>query len=153
MDVVPFNQFTLGKLSVVEDFCTVNNGVGDVLIGRYTLVGISSVLIGPVSIGDNVIIAQNVVISGLNHEYTDIKVPIRKQKVNTSRITIDDDCWIGANAVITAGVRIGKHSVVGAGAVVTKDVPPYSVIVGNPAKIIKTYDFNSRKWGRVPNPA
>ena len=63
---------------------------------------------------------------------------IDAQGVNTSEIVIDDDVWIGANAVITAGVHIGRHSVVAAGAVVTKDVPEYSVVGGVPAKVIRT---------------
>ena len=58
--------------------------------------------------------------------------------MSTREIRIDDDVWIGANAVITAGVHIGSHSVVAAGAVVTKDVPEYSVVAGVPAKVIKT---------------
>lgn len=58
--------------------------------------------------------------------------------VSTSPITINDNVWIGANATIAAGVTIGKHFVIGTGSVVTKDVPDYSVAVGNPAKVIKT---------------
>jgi acetyltransferase-like isoleucine patch superfamily enzyme len=57
--------------------------------------------------------------------------------------------WIGANAVITAGVTIGKHSIIAAGAVVTKNIPPYSVAVGNPARVIKQYNFTSQKWEKV----
>jgi acetyltransferase-like isoleucine patch superfamily enzyme len=62
---------------------------------------------------------------------------------------IGDDCWIGANAVVTAGVTIGKHSVVAAGAVVTKDIPPYSVAVGNPCRVIKRYDIERNEWVKV----
>jgi acetyltransferase-like isoleucine patch superfamily enzyme len=66
-----------------------------------------------------------------------------------SLIVVEDDCWIAANAVITAGVRIGKHSVIAAGAVVTKDIPPYCVAVGNPAKVLKQYNFETKVWERV----
>jgi acetyltransferase-like isoleucine patch superfamily enzyme len=149
MDVLPFNKFELGKKSVIEDFCTVNNGVGNVIIGDNTLIGMSNVIIGPVSIGNNVIFAQNIVVSGLNHDYTDVNTPIFKQKILVSPIIVEDDCWIAANAVITAGVTIGKHSVVAAGAVVTKNIPPYSVAAGNPAKVIKQYDFTKGEWVRV----
>lgn len=149
MDVLPFNKFELGKKSVIEDFSTINNGVGDVIIGDNTLIGMSNVIIGPVSIGNNVIFAQNIVASGLNHDYTDVNTPIFKQKILVSPIVIEDDCWIAANAVITSGVTIGKHSVVAAGAVVTKNIPPYSVAVGNPAKVIKQYDFTKGEWVRV----
>jgi acetyltransferase-like isoleucine patch superfamily enzyme len=149
LDVLPFNKFNLGKRSVIEDFSTINNGVGDVIIGNNTLIGISNVIIGPVTIGNNVIFAQNIVVSALNHEYRDVNVPISKQKVTVLPIVIEDDCWIAANVVITSGVTIGKHSVVAGGAVVTKSIPPYCVAAGNPAKIIKQYNFTSQSWVRV----
>jgi len=144
--VLPFNKFNMGSNTVIEDFSTINNGVGDVIIGDDTLIGMSNVLIGPVTIGNNVIFAQNIVVSGLNHEYSDVNVPIFKQKIVVSPIVVEDDCWIAANSVITSGVTIGKHSVVAGGAVVTKNVPPYSVVAGNPAKVIKKYDFDTQQW-------
>ncbi|WP_345949081.1 MULTISPECIES: acyltransferase [unclassified Mucilaginibacter] len=149
LDVMPFNRFELGKNSTIEDFCTINNGVGDVLIGNNTLIGMSNVIIGPVNIGDNVIMAQNIVVSALNHEYRDVNKPIHTQEILTAPIVIEDDCWIAANAVITSGVTVGKHSVVAANAVVTKSIPPFSVAAGNPAKIIKQYDFELKDWVRV----
>src|SRR6476469_2620075 len=149
MDVLPFNRFELGNFSTIEDFSTINNGVGDVIIGNETRIGMGNVIIGPVTIGNSVIFAQNIVMSGLNHSYEDVNIPIDKQKVTTAPIIVEDECWIGANAVITAGVTIGKHSVVAAGAVVTKDIPPFSVAVGNPARVIKQYDFDRKEWIRV----
>ena len=149
MDVLPFKRFELGEYSTIEDFCTVNNGVGDVIIGNETRIGMGNVLIGPVKIGNNVIFAQNIVMSGLNHSYEDISLPISRQKETTALITIEDECWIGANVVITAGTSVGKHSVVAAGTVLTKSIPPYSVAVGNPGKVIKQYDFEKKQWVRV----
>jgi len=149
MDLMPFNNFQLGDNSTVEEFSTVNNGVGDVIIGSNTIIGIGNVVIGPVVIGDNVMLAQNIVISGLNHGYEDINVSPSKQKVVTKPISIANDVWIGANSVITAGVTIGKHVVIGAGSVVTKSIPDYSVAVGNPAKIVKKYNFESNTWEKV----
>ncbi|RZM27908.1 MAG: acyltransferase, partial [Pedobacter sp.] len=146
IDVLPFNNFVLGEKSVIEDFTTINNGVGDVIIGDHALVGMGNVIIGPVTIGNNVIIAQNVVMSGLNHVYEDINIPILRQPVVTKPIKIEDDCWIGANAVITAGVTIGKHAVIAGGSVVTKDIPPFSVAGGNPAKILKYFNTVSQTW-------
>jgi len=149
LDVFPFNRFILGRNSIIEDFATVNNGVGDVSIGANTLVGIGNVIIGPVYIGDNVIIAQNVVISGQDHQYKNINIPIVQQGTTTAMIYIEDDCWIGANAVITSGCRIGKHSIIAAGAVVTKDVPPFCIAAGNPAKRIKHYNFQLNSWEKT----
>jgi len=149
MDVLPFNRFSMGDHSVIEDFSTINNGVGDVVIGNHSLIGMGNVLIGPVHIGDHVILAQHVVASGLNHTYTDINLPVHAQKVQTAPIRIGDECWIGANVVLTAGVSVGKHSVVAAGAVVTKNIPPYSVAAGNPARVIKQYDFEKKEWIRI----
>jgi acetyltransferase-like isoleucine patch superfamily enzyme len=146
MDVFPFNGFYLGSQSTIEDFCTVNNGVGEVQIGNKTRIGIGSVLIGPVSIGDDVRLAQNIVVSGLNHNYQDISLPISEQGVTTEQVYIGDETWIGANAVILPGVFIGKHCVVAAGSIVTRNVPSNSVVAGNPARIIKQYNVNSGKW-------
>jgi acetyltransferase-like isoleucine patch superfamily enzyme len=146
MDVLPFRKFSVGNYSVIEDQACINNGMGDVIIGDNVTVGIGCVVIGPVQIGNNVILAQYIGVSGLNHGYADINVPIRDQKCNVALITIGDDCWIGTNAVITAGVSIGKHSVVAAGSVVTKDVPPYTVVGGNPARILRQYNEKNGNW-------
>jgi len=148
-DVLPFNKFTLGDYAIIEDFSTINNGVGDLHIGNRSLIGMSNVIIGPVTIGNNVILAQNIVVSGLNHEYRNADMPIMDQPILVAAIVIEDDCWIAANAVITSGVTIGKHSVVAAGAVVTKSIPPYSIAAGNPAKVIKKYNFDNGGWESV----
>lgn len=149
IDVLPFNPFSLGEGSTIEDFSTINNGVGAVIIGNNSRIGIGNVVIGPVTVGNNVILAQNIIISGLNHGYEDIDLPIHKQPVSTAPIFIEDDSWIGANVVVTAGVTIGKHCVVAAGAVVTKDIPPFSIAVGNPARVIKQYNKQTGKWEKV----
>lgn len=146
MDVLPFNKFSIGANSTIEDFSVVNNGMGEVKIGFGSRIGMSNTIIGPVTVGNNVILAQNVVISALNHGYEDIHTPIRLQPCKTAIVTIGDDSWIGANAVITSGVTLGKHVVVAAGSVVTKDVPDYSIVAGNPARILKQYNSNTNRW-------
>ena len=82
----------------------------------------------------------------MTHGYEDIHKPIRIQPCKTAIVTIGDDSWIGANAVITSGVTLGKHVVVAAGSVVTKDVPDYSIVAGNPARILKQYNSNTNRW-------
>lgn len=151
MDVLPFNQFSLGKNSTIEDFSTVNNGVGDVIIGDRSRIGLGCVVIGPVKIGNDIMFAQNIVVSGLNHGYQDVNTPISLQPVETKQIIIEDNVWIGANAVITAGVIIGKQSIVAAGSVVTKSVPPFTIVGGNPAKILKSYNFSTKTWDKQTN--
>jgi acetyltransferase-like isoleucine patch superfamily enzyme len=149
MDVFPYNKFELGARSTIEDFATINNGVGDVSIGNHTIIGLANVIIGPVRIGNDVMLAQNIVVSGLNHGYEDVNLSPSAQQVSCKQITISDDVWIGANCVITAGVTLGKHSIIGAGSVVTKDVPDFCVAVGNPAKVIKRYNSGSGKWEKL----
>ena len=145
-DIVPFNKFSLGERSVIEDFSIINNAVGDVSIGNKTRIGLGNTIIGPVQIGHNVGIAQGVIITGLNHDYKNLEVKIMDQGVSTQSIIINDDVWIGANSVILSGVAIGAHSVVAAGSVVTRSVPAYSLCAGNPAKVIKQYDFALNEW-------
>lgn len=149
MDVVPFNPLSIGAGSIIEDFTVVNNGVGAVHIGSDALIGMSNVIIGPVVIGDKVILAQHVVASGLNHAYRNPHMAIKDQPIETAPIVIGDHCWLGANVVVTAGVTIGEHCIIAAGSVVTRQVPPYSVVVGNPARVIRTYDFASESWVKV----
>lgn len=146
LNVTPINRFALGARSRIEGRCTVDNAVGDVVIGSDTRIGIGNTLIGPVTVGNKVITAQNVVLSGLNHNYLDPQTPIRDQGVTTGAITISDDVWIGANSVIAAGVSIGRHTVVAAGSVVTHSIPGNCVCAGVPAHVIKYYDPAEGIW-------
>lgn len=117
-------------------------------IGRDSLIGEYSVIRGQggVSIGDRVYTSPFTQIIAVNHVFDDPNRPFVEQGITAEGIIIEDDVWIGASAVITDGVKIGKGAVVAAGAVVTKDVPPHTVVGGVPAKIIKTID------GSVSNP-
>ena len=137
MDTPPYRKFHLGNYSVIESGACINNAVGDVIIGDHTRVGLHNTIIGPVTIGSHVNLAQGIIVTALNHNFADKNLRIDEQGVSTSPVTIGDDIWIGANAVILPGVTIGNHSVVAAGAVVTKDIPPHSLVAGVPAKKIK----------------
>ena len=137
MDTPPYRLFSLGDYSVIESFACINNAVGDVVIGDHTRIGLHNTIIGPVDIGNHVNLAQGITVTALNHNFSDANKRIDEQGVSTNPVTIEDDVWIGANAVILPGVTIGEHCVVAAGAVVTKDVPPHSLVAGVPAKVIK----------------
>ena len=137
MDTPPYRKFSLGDYSVIESFACVNNAVGDVIIGNHTRIGLHNTIIGPVNIGSHVNLAQGITVTALNHNFDDTNKRIDEQGVSTTPVTIEDDVWIGANAVVLPGVTIGNHCVIAAGAVVTKNVPPHSLVAGVPAKIIK----------------
>lgn len=137
MDTPPYRRFWLGRRSVIESYCCINNAVGDVTIGDYTRIGIHCTVIGPVCIGHHVNLAQGITVTALNHNFADTNRRIDEQGISTRPVVIGDDVWIGANAVILPGVTIGRHVVVAAGAVVTKDVPENTIVAGVPAKVIK----------------
>ena len=140
MDTPPYRKFWLGDYSVIESFCCINNAVGDVIIGDHTRVGLHNTIIGPVTIGSHVNLAQGITVTALNHNFEESSKRIDEQGVTTKPVIIGNDIWIGANAVILPGVSIGDHSVVAAGAVVTKDVPANAIVAGVPAKLIKMID-------------
>jgi len=119
-------------------------------IGRNCLVGEYSVIRGQggVQIGDRVYTSPFTQIIAVNHVFDDPNKPFVDQGITAEGIVIEDDVWLGAGAVITDGVRVGKGAVVAAGAVVTKDVPPHTVVGGVPAKIIKQIDGSVSKPDR-----
>jgi acetyltransferase-like isoleucine patch superfamily enzyme len=108
-------------------------------IGKQSLVGEFCVIRGPggVEIGDRVYLSPGVHIYSSDHVFDDPDICFVDQGVTMQGVTIEDECWIGAKAVILDGVTVGERSVVAAGAVVTKDVPPYSLVAGVPARVIR----------------
>lgn len=109
---------------------------GDVEIGQDSSVNAYAVVRGTVRIGDGVRIGAHSSVLGFDHSFAP-ELPVRKQPLTSSGITIEDDVYIGSHVAVVDGVTIGAHSVVGAGAVVTKDVPAWSIMVGNPARRIR----------------
>ncbi len=149
IDVFPWKRFEIGKLTTIESYCTINNGSGDVLMGDRVRVGIGSVVIGPVTMGSGSGLGQHVFVSGFNHGFSDATKNSSVQDLDIRPTVIEEEAHIGANSVILAGVRIGKRCQIGAGSVVTKDIPPFSVAVGNPARVIKQFNKESGKWEKV----
>ena len=109
----------------------------NVSIGDNSGIGVNCELNGKIDIGNNVLMGPEVVFYTTNHEFIDKDKTIISQGYRDEKpIIIEDDCWIGRRAIILPGVKISKGTVVGAGAIVTKDFPEYSIIAGNPAKEI-----------------
>lgn len=103
-----------------------------------------------VRIGRHVIFASNVLLSDAVHNYENTELPIMSQGVRSAGpVVVEDGCWIGFGAVILPNVIVGRQSVVGSGAVVTRSIPPFSVAVGNPARVVRSYDPESRQWKTV----
>lgn len=123
-----------------------------ITIGDGTWIGIrnSFAAIHGITIGNNVLFAGYVHITDHSHGYEDPDAPIKKQPlISKGPVVIEDDCWLGFSCEILSGVHIGKHSIVAARAVVTKDVPPYTIVAGNPARPVKQYNFETKKWEKV----
>jgi acetyltransferase-like isoleucine patch superfamily enzyme len=109
-----------------------------------------------VVIGNNVLIASKVFISDISHgSYngdifdSEPETDPQKRKLVSKPVSIDENVWIGESVSILPGVRIGKASIIGANSVVTKDIPDYCIAAGNPAKVIKRYNFNTGRWEKV----
>jgi acetyltransferase-like isoleucine patch superfamily enzyme len=149
IDVFPWNRFEIGDLTTIEDFTTVNNGSGAVILGNRVRVGIGSVIIGPVTMGNGSGLGQHVFVSGFNHGYKDATKNSSVQPLDLKPVIIEDEVHIGANSVVTAGVTIGRRTQIGAGSVVTKSIPPFSIAVGNPAKVIKRFNHDTGQWERI----
>jgi len=126
-----------GRISTIDRMAYFGNGK-DVEIGDFSGIGERNVIPHNIIIGKYVMMAPDVHILTNNHKFSDITVPMCTQGYEiTSPTIIEDDVWIGLRAILTPGHHIGKGSIIGAGAVVTKDVQTYTIVGGNPAKIIK----------------
>jgi acetyltransferase-like isoleucine patch superfamily enzyme len=132
--VTILDQFVLADLRPGEgDYPKIVIGDGTVIQFRFQCNAAESV-----RIGRNVLIASNVLVTDSDHVVEPGSVPVTRNGKWTSRpVRIGDNCWLGQNAVILKGVTVGHDAIVGANSVVTRDVPPCSVSVGNPARVIK----------------
>jgi acetyltransferase-like isoleucine patch superfamily enzyme len=121
-------------------------------IGDRTSVGSNAHIIAcsRISIGKDVVIAQRVYITDNLHGYDEISTAITYQPlVHPGPVEIEDQVWLGEGVCVLPNITIGKHSVIGSNAVVTKSIPPYSVAIGVPAKVIKQFNQKTNSWERI----
>jgi acetyltransferase-like isoleucine patch superfamily enzyme len=139
--IVIGDRVTIGKNVIIRPSNIYGGSIGKgLIIGNHSNIGPNSYIgcSGLITIGNHVMMGPGIHIYSENHNFSDTNVPIKEQGVTIQFATIHDDCWIGANSMILAGVTIGKGSVIAAGSIVTKDVAPYSVVAGAPATVIKS---------------
>lgn len=120
----------------------------NVYLGMFSRIGCAN----SVTIEDNVLTGPHIFISDYNHAYENINLPVVSQGVacgKNDRVIIGKDSWIGTNVCIIGNIKIGKHCIIGANSVVTKDLPDFSVAVGSPARVIKQYNPILKKWVKV----
>jgi maltose O-acetyltransferase len=110
----------------------------EIEIGDDSSLGINCRVPFDLKVGKDVMMGPDVIIIGENHEFSDLTKPMRLQGYKTfCPVRIEDDVWIGARAIILPGITIGRGAIIGAGAVVTRDVPSYAICAGNPARILR----------------
>lgn len=133
-------RITIGAGSIVREGAILQTYGGSIDIGCSCTINPYCVIQGNggVTIGDNVLIAAHVSIFSANHVFKDVNQPIRRQGEHKIGVVIEDDVWLGSGVRVLDGVTIGTGSVVAAGAVVNKDVAPFSVVAGVPARLIRS---------------
>lgn len=138
--VVFGNKVTVGAHALIRPSNYYGGAVGEGLvvgdnsnIGPFAYIGCS----GFIRIGKNVMMGPRVGLYAENHVFDRTDIPMRDQGVSRKYVIIEDDCWLGANSVVLAGVTIGNGAIVSAGSVVTKDVPPMSIVGGVPARVLR----------------
>lgn len=141
LDIRLKGKIIIGDYVVLDKGVTLLPSYGHIEIGSNTKISPETIIQGPgkgVIIGKNALIAGHCLFISANHNFDRTDIPITEQKENSKGILIEDDVWIGAGCRILDGVTIGQGSVIGAGSVVNHSIPPYSIAVGVPAKVIKS---------------
>lgn len=133
----------LNKISENDPIVKIGNNV---LIGAYSSIGCSNKII----IEDDVMFAPHVHITDRNHSYENVNIAINKQPANSpGSVFIGKESWLGYGVQVMPNVKIGKHCVIAAGSIVTRNIPDFSVAVGIPAKVIKKFNLESQKWEKI----
>ena len=156
---IGLEHVNIGRGSCVGDGTWFNVAVRDgschIMIGQNVLVGRWAVLstAGRLELGDYCLLAPRVYVADVDHVYADITRPYMAQGVTAgNRVTVEENCWLGMNCVITGNVVVGRGSVVAANAVVKTDVPPFAVVAGAPARIVKLFNPETGAWESASQP-
>jgi acetyltransferase-like isoleucine patch superfamily enzyme len=150
----------IGADVIVGPYCTLSAGVMPghvpdqdpvVTIGDAVLIGRGSGVVGhrSVTIGDGVFTGHHVYVTDANHGYADVHETIGRQFAAPRPVVVGAGSWLGHGSIVLPGARIGEHVAIGAGAVVTGEIPAYSVAVGNPARVVRRYDAERSEWVKV----
>lgn len=143
---------TILKNSRIQLFPHLVENNPHIIIGDNCYLGYNLTLLAgaDIEIGNEVLFASNILVSSENHGMDpESEAPYMNQPLEAKPVRIEDGCWIGERVCVLPGVTIGKKSIVGAGSIVTKNIPPYSIAAGNPARVIKQYNFDTHKWEKV----
>lgn len=158
------HKISISDNVVVDDYCVLdakgldNNGItleenifigrgsilscknGDIILEKNVVVGFNSEIFSgsKVVIGENTLIAAYVYIIGGGHAYSKVDIPISEQEKPSHGIKVEKNCWIGAGAMVFDNVTIGEDTIIGAGALVSKDIPPFSIAAGMPARVARS---------------
>lgn len=137
---------TNSRLSVYGNSNDINIQIGN---DCYISFGFSALASSQakIIIGDNVLFASNVLVTNENHGINpELDIPYMSQPLSAKDVYIGNGCWIGEQVCILSGVSIGEKCIIGAGSVVTKSIPDYCIAAGNPAKVLKRYNFETKRW-------
>lgn len=156
VQIIGLDNVRIGAGSVIGEGSWLNvcrrDGMVRLTIGQTVLVGRRNMINAeaPVEIGDFCLFGPNVYVGNVDHVTTDITKPIIDQGNNCrGTLTVEENCWLGQNVVVSGSLRIGRGSTVAANSVVIEDVPPFCIVAGNPARVIKMYNPATGSWERV----
>ena len=154
--VLGLNSIKIGEGTVIGEDTWLNDCVRDgkirINIGSNVLVGRRNMIStgGKLEIGDYCIFGPNVYVGDADHNFQDTNLPVAMQGATLGKsLVVEENCWFGMNAIISGGITIGRGSVVAANSVVKNSVPPFSVVAGNPAKILKMLNPETGVWEKI----
>jgi acetyltransferase-like isoleucine patch superfamily enzyme len=146
-----FELLKIGDRNRIASFAILKTHGGTIVMGNDNFIGERTQIQGRggVEIGNNCLIAANTFISSSNHNFENPFSNDYLTREVSKKTKIDDFVWIGANCVIVAGVNIGHHSIIGAGTIVTNHIAPYTMVVGNPGRVIRKFDKTNGQWVKI----